>query len=237
MGAAAQLALRRPGGLLREAARLPFERQARERIGALPLVELPDLTGHTEAMTVRLPHSSTRHPWSLGAAEQIVLQALIETRQVKTVFEIGTFNGGTTRLLAEAVPEDGVVWTLDLPQAAFDATQSPREFSGSEIGVAYRDSPAADRIVQLYNDSRSFDFTPYSSSADLVLVDGGHDYDHGYADTLAALSMLRADGLVLWDDFEPYWHGLVNGVCDAMAGRPLGRLAGTSLAVHDASRR
>jgi hypothetical protein len=37
---------------------------------------------------------------------------------------------------------------------------------------------------------------------------------------------------VLWDDFEPYWHGLVNGICDAMAGRRLGRLAGTALAVY-----
>lgn len=42
-------------------------------------------------------------------------------------------------------------------------------------------------------------------------------------------------GVVVWDDFEPYWHRLVNGICDEMGGRTFCRLAGTSLAVYDNS--
>jgi hypothetical protein len=42
---------------------------------------------------------------------------------------------------------------------------------------------------------------------------------------------LRPGGVVLWDDFEPYWHGLVRGVLDATRGMPVAKVAGTSLAV------
>jgi hypothetical protein len=65
-----------------------------------------------------------------------------------------------------------------------------------------------------------------------VLVDGGHEYENGVADTLAALVLVRPGGIVLWDDFEPYWHGLVNGISDAMRGRRICRLAGTAFAVY-----
>lgn len=225
----------RPRQMLHEAMRLPLRQQARELIAGLPVVELGELLGRNQwEGTLRLPAPGSRHAWNLGAAKQIVLELLVQARHVQTAFEIGTFNGGTTRLLAESVPEDGVVWTLDLPANKFDSTQQPGDFSGAEVGSMYRDSPAEGKIVQLYGDSRSFDFTPYADSADLVLVDGGHGYDHGFSDTRTALSLVRAGGLILWDDFEPYWHGLVSGVTDAMVGRELNRLAGTSFAVYSA---
>jgi len=233
-GAAIRLVARSPGRYLREVARLPLEQQAAARIASLPPVELADLTGDVHEVTVQLARRDTRHTWSLGAAEQLSLQVLIRTRGCRTAFEIGTFNGGTTRLLAEALPEDGHVWTLDLPAAAFDTTQGPAGFSGSQVGAAYRDSPAAHKITQLLGDSLQYDFGPYGQSADIVLVDGGHEYEHGVADTLTALRLVRGGGIILWDDFEPYWHGLVNGICDAMDDRRLGRLAGTALAVYRA---
>jgi len=113
-------------------------------------------------------------------------------------------------------------------------SQAPAGFAGSEVGVAYRDSAHAYKITQLLGDSSDFDFSRYEGSADLVLVDAGKEYANGIADTRAALSLVRPGGIVLWDDFEPYWHGFVNGICDAMRGRRLCRLAGTALAVYEA---
>lgn len=157
---------------------------------------------------------------------------LIRTRACKTAFEIGTFNGGTTRLLAEALPDEGTVWTVDLPPPEFDATQAPADFTGSQLGIAYRDSPAAYKIQQILADSLAYDFGAHEQSADLVLIDGGHEYPNGLTDTKTALRLVRPGGVVLWDDFEAYWHGLVTGICDAMEGRRFGRLAGTSFAVY-----
>jgi len=230
-------AAKNPRRFLREAARLALQHEAAARLASLPVVELAELAAEADELVVRLPRAVTRHPWSLGAAEQLSLQILIRARGCKTAFEIGTFNGGTTRLLAETLPEDGHVWTLDLPPGAFDASQESAGFSGSQVGVAYRDSWAAPKITQLLWNSLDYDFGPFEGSADLVLVDGGHEYKNGVADTLAALCLVRPGGIVVWDDFEPYWHGLVNGICDAMRGRQLCRLAGTALGVYIAGPR
>jgi len=219
------------GVLARGTARAPLEAQAGRLIAALPRVELVELTGPL-TFEATLAVADSRHAWSLGAAEQLVLQALIKGRGVRTVFEIGTFNGGTTRVIAEALPEEGRVVTLDLPVAAFDATQSPKDFTGAQVGRAYNGSPAEHKITQIDADSLTFDVSPYRGQFDLVLVDGGHEYRHGVADTRTALALAAPGGVVLWDDFQPYWHGLVRGICQAMQGRTLGQLAGTALGVH-----
>jgi predicted O-methyltransferase YrrM len=221
-----------PAGYLRQAGRLALEREAAARITALGVTELAELTAGVHEVSVRLPERASRHGWSLGVAEQLTLQALIRSRGCRTAFEIGTFNGGTTRLIAEALPSDGKMWTIDLPALEFAGTQSPAEFRATDVGAAYRQSAAADKIVQLYGNSLEYDFEQYGRSADLVLVDAGHEYVNGFADTKTALRLIRSGGVILWDDFEPYWYGLVQGICDAMDGRSLRKLAGTSFAVY-----
>src|SRR5919197_6502080 len=183
MAGAIRAASKKPLRYLREAARLPLQQQAAARMAALPVVELADLAGDVRETAVRLAPSESRHGWSLGAAEQLILQVLIRARGCETAFEIGTFNGGSTRILAETLPEHGKVWTIDLPPNEFDTTQAPAEFSGSQIGVAYRDSAAAHKITQILGDSVLYDFSPYEKSAHLVLVDAGHEYVNGFADT------------------------------------------------------
>jgi hypothetical protein len=235
-GRAATLAGRHPLRYARQASRLPLEQQAADRIGAQRVFELADVTNGVKDVSVRLAPRDGRHAWSLGAAEQLVLQVLLLSRRCGTAFEIGTFNGGTTRLLAETLPEDGIVWTIDLDPAGFDASQAPADFEGARVGEEYANSPAAHKIVQLLGDSMLYDFSRYRQSADLVLVDAGHEYENGFADTTTALELVKPGGIVLWDDYTPYWHGLVNGICDAMGSREFGPLAGTSLAVYADSR-
>lgn len=232
--AAVGMATRNPKSYIRQAARLAVEQQASRRISAIPEVELVDLAPVVNEISVKLAPRETRHGWSLGAMEQLCLQVLIRSRGCQTSFEIGTFNGGTTLLIAETLPEHGQVYTLDLPRVSFDSTQHPAHFSGASVGAAYRGSPSARKITQLYGDSLGFDFGPFEHWADLVLVDGGHEYENGLADSYAALRVVRDGGIILWDDFESYWYGLVNGVCDAMKGRALRRVAGTALAAYEA---
>jgi hypothetical protein len=178
---------RRP---IREIVRSPLQREAAVLLDSLEVADLTDVTGAvTFTASVRSPDA--QHRWSLHAPDQLVIQAIIAARGVRTAFEIGTFNGGTTRLIAEALPEDGRVWTLDLPPDAFDRTQSPDSFTGAQVGRAYRGSSAEHKITQLLEDSATFDPAPYEGKCDLVLVDGGHEYRHGVTDTrrLAATSL------------------------------------------------
>jgi SAM-dependent methyltransferase len=220
-----------PRETVRSIARAPLELQATRLLDALPRLELADLTD-SEAVTLTFGGPAGRHAWSLGFAEQLALQAIVSARRMTSAFEIGTFNGGTTRILAEALAEPGRVTTIDLPPAAFDSTQRPDGVTGAGVGAAYHDSPAADRVTQLLVDSLGFDAEPYAGQYDLVLVDGGHEYVHGIADTRTALRVVAPGGVIIWDDFTPYWHGLVRGICETMEGRRLARLAGTCLGVY-----
>lgn len=220
-----------PRRLAKSLARTPLVLEAELQLLSLPQAELADITGELTFQASLAPEDS-RHAWSLGAGEQFVLQALVAARGITNAFEIGTFNGGTTRLLAEALPDNGRVVTMDLPPVAFDAHQTPRDFVGNQVGRAYQSSPCSHKVTQILEDSLSFDASPYANGFDLVLVDGGHEYVHGVADTHTALRLVAPGGIILWDDFHPHWHGLVRGICDAMRGRALARLAGTSLAVH-----
>ncbi|MEY2420237.1 MAG: hypothetical protein QOI95_304 [Acidimicrobiaceae bacterium] len=208
----------------------PFIISAGRRVAELPRRELSDLVATGERRVV-LSAPQSRHAWSLGAAEQVVLQLLISDRNVHTAFEFGTFNGATTALIAEALPDEGRVVTVDLPDTDFRATQHPDAFSAQDVGAVHRASVAKHKVQQLRVDSLVLDTTPWRAWADLVLVDGGHDYEHGFADTRSALAIVKPGGIVLWDDFDPYWHGLINGILDAAAGRPVERLAGLPLAI------
>lgn len=219
-----------PRKLAHGLAKYPFVLAAERRMGRLPQLQLVELL-ESPVHEVRLTMSASRHPWSFGAAEQIVLQMLIADRGVHCAFEIGTFNGGTTAMIAENLPDDGRVVTVDLPDEAFDATQHPDAFGASDVGSVHRASPASHKVEEVRVDSLRLDATPWRAWADLVLVDGAHDYEHGFSDTRSALQIVKPGGIVLWDDFDPYWHGLVNGILDAAGNRPVGRLAGLPLAV------
>lgn len=215
----------------RAVARYPIEFAAGEVLAAVPTIALAEVADLTRVP----PLAATdvwggRGTWSIGVAERCALHGLASGRGVTNAFEIGTFNGGTTAMLAAALPEHGRVVTLDLPPASFDASQHPADLAGDRVGEIWRASPHAGKVEQLLHDSLTFDSAPYAGGFDLVLVDGAHDYVHGVADTRTALRLARPGGIVVFDDFAAYWHGLVRGIVEAAAGLPLRRIERTSLA-------
>jgi predicted O-methyltransferase YrrM len=170
---------------------------------------------------------------NLDPLEQYVVAVLCKLRRPQRIFEIGTYDGATTLLLARNAPT-AEVFTLDLPpdHASVAAVTSEVANAREGAGRRFTDSPEAEQITQLYGDSRTFDFSPWHRDIDLILVDGGHDYDCARADTANALRMVRVGGLVIWDDYLPGWPGVVSAVDDC--GRPVTHLAATGLAVYDA---
>lgn len=218
---------------IRSMARRPLEWQAQQLIDSRSSADLTLLTGELE-FEARLGAPDSRHAWSLHASDQLVLQSLVAARGVRRAFEIGTFNGGTTRVIAESLPRDGVIWTLDLPAKTFALTQEPENFSGSDVGRAYANSPAAGKVVQLLEDSLTFDVTPYRGQCDLVIVDGAHDYEHGLSDTRKAFELVTPQGVIIWDDFQPYWHGLIRGIYQGASPHIPRRLSGSNLGVWTA---
>lgn len=163
--------------------------------------------------------------------EQYVLGALAQVRQPRRIFEIGTYDGATTLLLARNAP-DAEVFTLDLPPEGAGAATVTEEVknAGQGVGRRFRGTDESERITQLLGDSRTFDFGPWYGTVDFVVVDGGHELDCVRADTATAFRLLKPGGVIVWDDYERGWPGVVQAVDEC--GRPTTHIAGTALAVY-----
>lgn len=168
------------------------------------------------------------HPFELPPGERTILAAVLCALNAKVVFEIGTYTGTTTRIMADAIPS-GVVHSLDLPPGknVFDADIS------EQVGTAFRNDPLyATRIIQHFGDSRTFDFSPWRGRADLVFVDGSHERDDVLSDSQRALDMLSPGGVIVWDDYQPTIPGVVAALHELGRTMPLVHVVGTRLVIY-----
>lgn len=146
----------------------------------------------------------------------LVLAAICSHHNVGAAFEIGTFRGNASFAMAAAGAE---VTTLDVSDDDI-------------VGSAFAGTAEAERITQLVGDSTQFDFSPYAHTADLVYVDGAHDYEHVRNDTERALSLLTERGIVAWDDYpsEPGVYRFLNEFAEGHGD--LLHVRGTRLALY-----
>jgi len=125
--------------------------------------------------------------------------------QPRRVFEIGTFQGVTTAHIA--VNCDAEIYTLDLPRdmATEIRDYNPQDLAllqtRQEVGRGYRRFNEDGRIHQLFGDSRTFDYSGYLGTMDLVLVDACHLFNYVISDTQHAFKLLGERGAILWHDF------------------------------------
>ena len=154
-----------------------------------------------------------------------MLAALCRGLQATSFLEIGTNRGRTALSVARTNPELDVM-TLDLPDpSASSATalgliDADRGVFGDwRCGEAFASTAEAERIVQLYGDSATFDFARYEGKIDVVFIDGSHSYEYVRSDTAAALRMLSPRGAIVWDDY-PAFPGVYRAVLDAAAELP-----------------
>ncbi len=209
--------------------------RADEEPKALPV---PFIRSYREAKQQVVPMGDVRYGmWNMDPLEQFSLAALAGIRQPEHIFEIGTFDGATTMLLARMVPQ-AQIYTLDLPPDHVDGLNDIALAGVDGAGSRFRDTSAAQRITQLYGDSRVFDFSPYYKKMDMVVVDGGHEADCVSADTENALKMVSSDGIVVWDDYTLRWPAVIKAVDDAALRHSLlvARLINTEIALYDATR-
>ena len=214
---------------------------------ALPARALDALFPGVEAATVAIPASQVARTdeWAVPAAELLAMAAICAALRPRRIFEIGTYTGATTLIMALNTPPETEIFTLDLDPAARPTHQHGTgvgSFPEFTVGAAYLSHPAATKIRQLYGDTRGFDYAPYAGTIDLVFVDADHTYDFVKADTARALIMLRAGGTIVWDDYiwnerHPECAGVTRCLNELAATRSVVRLAGTRFGVYrDAAR-
>lgn len=203
----------------------------------IPKVELSEIVPENVSVQIR---EATVMRGNVRLLELIVISKIIRGHSPSRLFEIGTFDGRTTLNMAANSSEEAVVYTLDLPKEELHSAQLPlapgdewcisKEMSGSR----YLGTDCAKRIIQLYGDSATFDFSPYHGKMDLVFIDGSHSYQYVLNDSRQALKMLRnGKAMILWHDYNDF-EGVTTALNELYAKdadfRGLKYISGTHLA-------
>lgn len=200
------------------------------------LDELFPTLSSTRIVLEHLPGAGLDNP-----IEELAILAVI-TREVqpRNVFEIGTYRGRTALNFALNSPVECRVCTMDLPPAQRDEfkrsthTADAALIEASATGVDYRGKTGAEKIVQLFGDSTSYDFSPYRNQMDIVFVDGAHHLAAVMSDTRNALEMIRPGGWIIWHDFANYgdYNDVTRGILCLLPADEIIQVAHTQLAVY-----
>ncbi len=141
--------------------------------------------------------------------ETALLVCMSKIVRAKRIFEFGTYFGSTTYNLALNIPDDGLIYTLDLEDPGIIQHESDAQFAIAHLEAAkaakldFDGTPEKRKIRRLKGNSRDFHFYEYRNSMDLVFVDGGHDLETVRNDTAAARGIARMDkpSFVAWHDY------------------------------------
>lgn len=119
-----------------------------------------------------------------------LLKTLIQISGAKRILEIGTFTGYSALLMAEALPEDGVIYTLEMNHRYQKLAEKHFQHSIQQSKIKLVKGNAQDTIKEL------------GGNFDMVYLDGDKlRYRYYYEESLPKLNangLLIADN-VLWD--------------------------------------
>lgn len=129
----------------------------------------------------------------IGEMEASVLAFLINMAKVKTVLELGTYTGYSALAMAEQLPEDGKVITIDINK---ETTAIARRF--------WDESPHGKKIEQILKPGLDA-LSEINGKFDLIFIDADKN---NYSNYLTwALDHLSENGLIVVDN--TLWHGKV----------------------------
>lgn len=180
-------------------------REVTYNLSTIPSKNLDEVFPGIEKIPVIL--NPSRRYGLVSCYELYVLCAIAKYKDVRRVFEIGTFTGNTIYHLALNTNPQTHLFTLDLPRNAISNQLDQRvvhEYKkGILTGERFIGTPLHKKITQLYGDSKKLDFSPYFDSIDMIFIDGNHGYEYVKSDTLNALRMLRKSNksVIIWHDY------------------------------------
>ena len=128
-------------------------------------------------------------------------------------FEIGSWRG-------ESVANVAGVASECISLSLSDEEMRQAGWNDRYLATAKVFSRHLKNVVHIGHNSRTFDYTPYVGTCDLVFVDGDHSYDGVRADSAHAFRLLRDErSVIVWHDYmrtspEDILWGVVAGMLD-----------------------
>jgi predicted O-methyltransferase YrrM len=194
----------------------PFSREARHKLSAAYLklqypyfgtryVDLSVLLKNDDLQVVLAPVKARMH--NTTSFELLSVCSLLKDNNASTVFEIGTYDGRTTRAMAlNLANENSRIFTLNLPDAtervSLDTSNVDIQLASKVVsGERFLHTPQQSKITQLWGDSATFDFSPYYNSMDFIFIDGAHSEHYVKNDTEQAIKLIKnTGGIIVWHD-------------------------------------
>jgi hypothetical protein len=120
----------------------------------------------------------------------------------KIALEIGTAEGHGTALMAENAPNSHI-YTINIPPEEIESGEggifTTVAFEREKIASYYR-SKGIKNISQIFANTASWE--PDIGIIDVVFIDGCHDSDFVYNDTIKVLKKMKSGSFILWHDFN-----------------------------------
>lgn len=118
-----------------------------------------------------------------------------------TVVEIGTGQGHTTAIMAEHAP-NATVYTVNIPPEEILTGGKLTTYAPSrdQIGEFYR-ARGCTNVKQIYANTNIW--TPTYGRIDVAFIDGCHDAEFVYSDSVKVLKECRPGSVIMWHDFAP----------------------------------
>jgi predicted O-methyltransferase YrrM len=157
----------------------------------LPVVEMDQLIG---SGTIALGPMTFLDGGSLPT-DLMLLAGLTEQIDSCSYFEIGTWRGES---VATVSPRAQSCHTLCLSNEEMHRMgMHPRTIESHRLF-----SKDLENVIQLYGDSRNFDFGKLNRKFDLVFIDGDHHYDFVKSDTENIFRhLVHEKSIVVWHDY------------------------------------
>ncbi len=156
----------------------------------------------------------------LTERELYALISLFKESNPSEVLEIGCFKGGSSYHFLLNSSSSTQIYSVD---KTFKNVPSP-------IMQALQESK---RFHKLETSSDKLDVSPYKKKFDFIFIDGSHEYADVKSDTLKSLEMLKAGGVIVWDDYSPGFPGVYRWLNEFKdQGHNVLNIQGTSLAFY-----
>ena len=134
----------------------------------------------------------------ISADQAQFMMLLLKLINAKRVIEIGTFTGYSALVMANALPDDGVIVACDINEEWTSMGKHYWEQAGVSQKIDLRLAPALDTLKQLINDGQKETFDAAFIDADKINMLNYYEY---------CLKLVRSGGLIMLDNV--LWGGSV----------------------------
>jgi hypothetical protein len=151
------------------------------------------------------------------------LISLVRHRNPKIVLEFGTAYGTTVANICAVC--NARVYTVNALAEQIEGNLITYLLMKDEIGYVYRENGYADRVVQIYENTRNIKILDWidPKSVDFAIIDACHDSEFIVNDFLKILPALSDKAIVLFHDTSPsFENNLIDSYIGCMYLRKIG---------------